>query len=71
MTRRLVRSRWLTLLAGIVTAALVAALPVMPGARAQVFGLSEQQEIALGRQVEAQVAAKPGFVNDPQRTRYV
>ena len=71
MTPRLVRSRWLTLLAGIVTAALVAALPVMPLARAQVFGLSEQQEIALGRQVEAQVAAKPGFVNDPQRTRYV
>jgi predicted Zn-dependent protease len=58
-------------LAGIVTAALVAALPPMPRARAQLLGMSEQQEIALGRQVEAEVARKPGFVSDPERTRYV
>lgn len=58
-------------LAGIVTAAMVTALPPMPGARAQLFGMSEQQEIALGRQVEVEVSRNPGFVDDPERTRYV
>ena len=66
-----VRSRWPMALAGVVTVMLIAAAPPMPSARAQFFGLSEQQEIALGRQVEAQVASKPGFVNDPERTRRV
>jgi beta-barrel assembly-enhancing protease len=72
MTRRQpIRSRWLMPLAGIVTAAMVTALPPMPGARAQLFGMSEQQEIALGRQVEVEVSRNPGFVDDPERTRYV
>jgi predicted Zn-dependent protease len=40
-------------------------------AHAQLFGISEQEEIQIGRQVEADVAKKPGFVNDPIRLRSV
>ena len=42
-----------------------------PPAHAQLFGMSEQQEIQVGREVEAQVARTYGFVNDPAKTRYV
>jgi predicted Zn-dependent protease len=38
---------------------------------AQLFGISEQEEIQIGRQVEADVAKKPGFVNDPTLLRPV
>jgi predicted Zn-dependent protease len=44
--------------------------PVLP-ARAQIFGVSEQQEIQIGQEVERQLAQKPGFVNDPALTQYV
>jgi beta-barrel assembly-enhancing protease len=44
--------------------------PVAP-AHAQIGGISEQQEIQIGRQVEAQFAQKPGFINDPAATKYV
>jgi predicted Zn-dependent protease len=45
-------------------------LPTAP-AHAQLFGMSEQQEIQIGRQVESQVAKTYGFVNDPAKTQYV
>lgn len=38
---------------------------------AELFGISEQEEIQIGRQVEAEVARKPGFVNDPALLRSV
>ena len=38
---------------------------------AELFGISEQEEIQIGRQVEAEVARKPGFVNDPTLLRSV
>ncbi len=51
---------------------MVPLVPPMPSAQAQLFGtLSEEQEIQLGRQVEAEVAKKRGFVNDPGLTQYV
>ncbi len=43
----------------------------VPAAHAQLFGISEQQEIQIGREVERQLAAKPGFVSDPGQTQYV
>ncbi len=43
----------------------------MPAAHAQLFGMSEQQEIQIGRQVESQVAKTYGFINDPAKTQYV
>ncbi len=54
----------------LVLAALAAAVPVsiagpLPAAHAQLFGMSEQQEIQIGREVERQFAAKYGFVQDP------
>jgi predicted Zn-dependent protease len=65
-------SRWLMIIiAGVVAAALVPMASPVPNAQAQLFGMSEKQEIALGRQVEKQVALKPGFVNDPEQTEYV
>lgn len=54
--------------------AVAASLPVagpVPAAHAQLFGVSEQQEIQIGRQVEAQLARKPGFADDPGRLAYV
>jgi predicted Zn-dependent protease len=55
--------------------ALVLAAVLLPAvqapARAQLFGVSEQQEIQIGREVERQLARKPGFVNDPALTQYV
>ncbi len=50
---------------------MVPLVPPMPSAQAQLFGLSEQEEIRIGRQVEAEMAKTYGFVNDPERTRYV
>jgi beta-barrel assembly-enhancing protease len=50
---------------------MVVLIPPMPSAQAQLFGLSEQEEIRLGRQVEAEFAKTYGFVNDPEKTRYV
>jgi len=67
MTKVRIRFRWLTLLSAVTAVTL---MPV-PSARAQIFGMSEQQEIQLGRRVEAEVARKPGFVNDRGLTNYV
>jgi predicted Zn-dependent protease len=73
MTMRIHTHR-LTTLALAVVFALWAPLsvlgPVTP-AHAQLFGISEQQEIQIGRQVEAQFAQKPGFVNDPAETQHI
>lgn len=60
----------------IVTAVVIGALviplaPLAPPAHAQFISLSERQEIQLGRQVEAQLAKKPGFVDDPALTHHV
>ncbi|HET7263568.1 MAG TPA: M48 family metalloprotease [bacterium] len=41
----------------------------MPAANAALFSVSEQQEIQIGREVERQLRAKPGFVDDPGLTR--
>jgi predicted Zn-dependent protease len=51
----------------------VTASPPLPAppAGAQLFGISEKQEIKIGHQVEAEVARKPGFVNDPELTSHV
>jgi predicted Zn-dependent protease len=71
MGRMRTRSRWV---ARVATAIVVVVIPVAqpaPPAQAQLFGISEQEEIRIGRQVEAQVARKPGFVNDPALTEYV
>jgi predicted Zn-dependent protease len=35
------------------------------------FGITEADEIKIGRQVEAEVAKTYGFVNDPAKTQYV
>ncbi|HEV2283952.1 MAG TPA: M48 family metalloprotease [bacterium] len=51
--------------------AVAAAFPVAgpaPAANAAFFGVSEQQEIQIGREVERQLAQKPGFVDDPGLT---
>ena len=66
--------RWaLTFMSIAVVCVFVTASPPLPAppARAQLFGVSEQQEIKIGRQVEAEVARKPGFVEDPELTSYV
>lgn len=39
-----------------------------PAANAALFSVSEQQEIQIGREVERQLAQKPGFVDDPGLT---
>ncbi len=52
-------------------ALLVPLAPAAPVADAQLFGISEQEEIQIGRQVEAQVAKTQGFVNDPTLLRSV
>jgi beta-barrel assembly-enhancing protease len=54
--------------------AVATTIPLMgpvPVAHAQLFGISEQQEIQIGQEVEKQLASKPGFVNDPVQTQYV
>jgi beta-barrel assembly-enhancing protease len=65
------RSRWVTLAAAVIAVALVPLAEPAPPAQAQLFGISEQQEIQIGRQVEAEVAKKPGFVDDPALTKHV
>lgn len=40
-------------------------------ANAALFSISEQQEIQIGREVERQLAQKPGFVDDPALTQYL
>lgn len=65
------RTRMLALVSVVIAVTLVAVVPPMPPAHAQLFGLSEQEEIRLGRQVEAQVEKKYGFVNDPALTQRV
>ncbi len=58
-----------------ITAACVAVLillvPGSPTARAQPAGISVQQEIQIGRQIEADVAKSPGFADDPGQLHYV
>src|SRR5579864_4213608 len=39
-----------------------------PVANAALFSVTEQQEIQIGREVEKQLAEKPGFVDDPGLT---
>ncbi len=67
------RFQWLMLMSAVTAVTLIPMVPPMPvpTAHAQLFGMSEQQEIQLGRQVEAEVAKKPGFVDDPDLTSYV
>jgi predicted Zn-dependent protease len=65
------RGRWVARVATAIAVAVIPlAQPALP-AQAQLFGISEQEEIRIGRQVEAEVARKPGFVNDPALTQYV
>src|SRR5437879_13510661 len=64
-------SRSSVLAATAIAVALLSLAQPGPPAQAQLFGLSEQEEIRIGRQVEAEVARKPGFVNDPALTQYV
>ena len=68
-----IRVRWLAFVAAVIAATLIPLVPPMPvpSARAQLFGISEDQEIKLGRQVEAEVEKKYGFVHDPALTQYV
>jgi predicted Zn-dependent protease len=55
----------------VVTMALVL-LPTPPAhAQLVLFGMSEQQEIRLGRAIESQLAKNPGFVDDPSETQDV
>ncbi|HKX17097.1 MAG TPA: M48 family metalloprotease [bacterium] len=58
-------------IAGLVVA-VVATGALPPGgpvpANAALFNISEQQEIQIGREVERQLRAKPGFIDDPGLT---
>ena len=66
--------KWaLTLMCIVVVCVFVAATPPLPAppAHAQLFGISEKQEIKLGHQVEAEVARRWGFVQDPELTSHV
>ncbi len=65
------RSRLVALGLAVIMVALVPIAPPPPPAQAQIFSISEAQEIQLGRRVEAEVAKKPGFVNNPGLTQYV
>ncbi len=38
---------------------------------AQLFGISEQQEISIGHEVERQLARNPGFADDQEQLQYV
>ncbi|HEV2357989.1 MAG TPA: M48 family metalloprotease [bacterium] len=66
--------RRFTIVAVVAVFAIAGAFPVagpMPAANAALFSVSEQQEIQIGREVERQLAQKPGFVDDPGLTRYL
>jgi predicted Zn-dependent protease len=53
------------ILAAVLTISVTAsALGPLPPAHAQLFGISEQQEIQIGRQVQAELARKPGFLDN-------
>ncbi len=70
----IIKTRRVTAFALAVVFAVAASLSLpgsVPPAQAQLFGISERQEIQIGREVERQFAAKPGFVNDPGQTQYV
>ena len=59
-------------LAGVL--AIAAAFPLAgptPMADAALRSMSEQQEIQIGREIERQLAEKPGFVEDPGLTHYL
>jgi beta-barrel assembly-enhancing protease len=71
MTKMRTRIRVLALVSVLIAVTMVAVVPPMPPAHAQFFSLSEEEEIKLGRQVEAEVQQKYGFVNDPGLTQYV
>lgn len=58
----------LALAAAFVTAGTFPVAGPTPAANAAVFSVSEQQEIQIGREVERQLAQKPGFVDDPGLT---
>ena len=69
-----VHTRRITCLALAVVFACAASFPLagpVPAAHAQLFGISEQQEIQIGREVESQLKSKPGFVSDPAETKHV
>ena len=54
--------------------AIIGAFPVAvptPVANAALLSMSEQQEIQVGREVERQLAQRPGFVDDPGLTQYL
>lgn len=53
------------------TVTIVPLVPPVPSAQAQLFGVTDEQEIKLGRQVEAEVARTRGFVDDPALNQYV
>src|SRR5262250_2927823 len=56
------------LAAAFVTAGAFPVAGPTPAANAALFSVSEQQEIQIGREVERQLAQKPGFVDDPGLT---
>lgn len=68
-----VRTRiWLlAVLAAGISATLIPLALLVPAAHAQLFSVSEQQEIQIGREVEKQLGQKPGFVDDPEQLRRI
>jgi len=63
--------RRIMIVAVVAALAIAGAFPVAgptPAANAALFSVSEQQEIQIGREVERQLADKPGFVDDPGLT---
>ena len=48
-----------------ITAGLCQTAGPVPAAQASLFGTSVEEEIAIGRKVERQLAREPGFVDDP------
>jgi beta-barrel assembly-enhancing protease len=62
-----VQTRRITSLVLAVVCACAVSFPLagpLPAAHAQLFGISEEEEIRIGREVESQLARKPGFVHD-------
>ena len=65
---RRIGSRYRTIVAAVIVASLVLFVPPAVPAHAQLqllFGINEQQEIQLGRQIEAQVEKQYGFDDNP------
>jgi predicted Zn-dependent protease len=65
------RRRLITAMAAAFVAVVLPFAPHSSVANAQLFTVSEADEIKIGHQVEAEVAKTYGFVNDPAKTRYV